>query len=244
MKSIKKFFAYFSKGERILWSASVVCTIVSFCIFDRTSYAILCASLVGVTALIFNAKGNPFGQVLIVAFSILYGAISFKRAYYGEMLTYVGMSMPMAIYALIAWIKHPYQGNKSEVKINAVRKKEGLLVIPCTLLVVVVFYFILRYFNTANLVVSTISVGTSFLAVYFSARRSPLFALSYAFNDVVLIVLWGSACFDNARYISMVVCFLAFLANDLYSFINWQRIKKRQAAGEASLQEAQEGTEA
>lgn len=41
--------------------------IISFCVFDRINYMTLCASLIGVTSLIFNAKGNPFGQLLIRA---------------------------------------------------------------------------------------------------------------------------------------------------------------------------------
>lgn len=50
-------------------------------------------------------------------------------------------------------------------------------------------YFILRAFNTANIIPGTISVTTSFVAVYLTFRRSPYFALAYAANDVVLIVL-------------------------------------------------------
>lgn len=49
--------------------------------------------------LIFNAKGNPAGQLLTVIFSLLYGSISFTFAYYGEMITYLGMTMPMASFA-------------------------------------------------------------------------------------------------------------------------------------------------
>ena len=79
---------YFSKLEIILWSSSVLLIIGSFCMFDRENYLTLLASLIGVTSLIFNAKGNPFGQFLMVWFSLLYGVISFSFAYYGEMLTY------------------------------------------------------------------------------------------------------------------------------------------------------------
>ena len=62
---------YFSKTDVTLWSSSVFFIIISFCIFDRESYLTLCASLIGVTSLIFNAKGNPFGQLLMVIFSLL-----------------------------------------------------------------------------------------------------------------------------------------------------------------------------
>ena len=116
---------YFSKGEIILWSSSVWMIMISFFVFDRTNYRTLCASLIGVTSLIFNAKGNPIGQLLMVIFSLLYGIISYTFSYYGEMVTYLGMTMSMAVFALISWLKNPYNGNKAEVKVNTIRKKSG-----------------------------------------------------------------------------------------------------------------------
>ena len=188
----------------------------------------LCASLIGVTSLIFNAIGNPFGQLLMVVFSLLYGIISYTFAYYGEMITYLGMTMPMAIFALISWLRNPYNGNKSEVKVNSISRKETLYMWIGALIITMLFYFILEHFNTANIIPSTISVTTSFLAVYLTFRRSPYFALAYASNDIVLIVLWVLASIYDNRYISVVVCFVAFLVNDIYGFINWQRMKVRQ----------------
>lgn len=106
---------YFSKLEITLWSSSVLLIVGSFCLFDRENILTLIASLIGVTSLIFNAKGNPFGQVLMVVFSLLYGIISYSFAYYGEMITYLGMTMPMAVFALISWLCNPYKGNKAVV---------------------------------------------------------------------------------------------------------------------------------
>ena len=93
----RKLLRYFSRAERLLWGLSVVFIVGSFCAFDRENYLTLAASLIGVTSLIFNAKGNPIGQVLMVIFSLLYGIISYTFAYYGEMITYLGMTMPMAV---------------------------------------------------------------------------------------------------------------------------------------------------
>ena len=219
---------YFSKGEIILWSSSVLMIIVSFCIFDRTNYMTLCASVIGVTSLIFNAKGNPFGQFLMVVFSLLYGIISYTFAYYGEMITYLGMTMPMAIFALVSWLKNPYNGNKAEVKVNDISKRENAYMWIGTFAITVIFYFILAYFNTANIIPSTISVTTSFLAVYLTFKRSPYFALAYAANDMVLIVLWVLASIYDMRYISVVACFIAFWVNDIYGFISWKKMKIRQ----------------
>ena len=220
---------YFSKNEIILWVSSVSLIVISFLLFDRENYLTLCASLIGVTSLIFNAKGNPFGQFLMVIFSLLYGFISFAFAYYGEMLTYLGMTMPMALFALFSWLKNPYKGNKAEVKVNSIGKTEQVLMWLLTVGVTVLFYFILDYFNTAYMIPSTLSVTTSFLAVYLTFRRCPTFALAYAANDIVLIVLWVLASISDIHYISVVVCFVAFLFNDIYGYISWQRMKNRQS---------------
>ncbi|MBQ3116291.1 MAG: nicotinamide mononucleotide transporter [Clostridia bacterium] len=228
MKRLKKLITYFTITEICLWSFSVALIIASFCIFDRQNYLTLFASIVGITALIFCAKGNPIGQVLMVFFSIVYGIISYSFRYYGEMLTYLGMTLPMATFALISWLKNPFNGNKAEVTVNTLKKKDYIAMSVSAVLVTIAFFFILWAFDTANLIFSTISITTSFVAVFLTFRRSPYFALVYALNDVVLIVLWTLASLVDTKYISVVVCFIAFLVNDLYGFINWQRIKNRQ----------------
>ena len=219
---------YFSKKEWTLWISSVSAILISFVLFDRTNYLTLIASVIGVTSLIFNAKGNPIGQFLMVIFSLLYGIISYSFSYYGEMVTYLGMTMPMAAFALISWLRNPFQGNKSEVEVNRLEKKEIRFMWILTIIVTIVFYFILDYFHTANMIPSTLSVTTSFVAVYLTFRRSPYFALAYASNDIILIILWTFASFEDIRYLSVVVCFIAFLFNDIYGFMNWKRMQVRQ----------------
>ena len=226
---LKRILNYFSKFELTLWISSLVVISVSFFAFDGTSYLSYVASLVGATSLIFCAKGNPIGQVLIIIFSILYGIISYSAAYYGEMLTYMCMSAPMAIYALVSWIRNPYAKGSSEVKVNRVGGREMIFLVFLTAAVTVVFYFVLKHFNTANLLTSTFSVTTSFFAVYLTARRSPYYAVAYAFNDIVLIVLWIMATVKDISYLSVIICFFVFLANDIYSFYNWRKMSKRQA---------------
>lgn len=228
MIKIKSAINYFSKGELLLWSLSVLFILVSFFAFDRENYMTLSASIIGATSLIFNAKGNPLGQILIVVFSVLYGIISFTFAYYGEMITYLGMTAPMAVFAFVSWIKNPYNGKKSEVKVNDLKFAEIIIMLLLTAAVTIIFYFILKFFNTANLLPSTLSVTTSFIAVYLTFRRSPYFALAYAANDIVLIVLWLLASLTDISYVSVTVCFIMFLVNDIYGFISWIKMRKRQ----------------
>lgn len=228
MVKVKSLINYFSEFEIVLWSFSVLSIIISFIAFDRSNYLTLFASLIGVTSLIFCAKGNPFGQILMIVFSIFYGIISYSFSYYGEMITYLGMTLPMSVFALVSWLRNPYKESKSEVAVAKLKNKDIPLIIISALVVTIAFYFILKHFNTANLLPSTFSVTTSFIAAFLTYKRSPFFALAYATNDIVLIVLWVLATKEGISYISVIICFVVFLFNDLYSFFNWLKMQKRQ----------------
>ena len=218
---LKNMSDYFTKKELLLWISSILTILISFILFKGDNTLSLIASLIGVTSLIFCAKGNPFGQFLIIIFSLLYG-----------MITYLGMTAPIALFSMITWLKNPYEGNKSEVEVKHLKLKDIIPMIILTVIVTFVFYFILDYFKTANLIPSTFSVTTSFLAIYLTTKRSPFYAVAYAANDLVLIVLWSIAAKTNITYVSVVVCFAVFLLNDIYGFINWQKMHKRQTTVE------------
>ncbi len=223
---------YFTKTELAIWIGSIILIVSAFCIFDGKKYLNMIASLVGTTALIFCAKGNPFGQALMIIFASLYAYISISFRYYGEMMTYLGMSLPMSVVALITWLKNPSKESRAEVKVNTISKKEILLGFFIALVVTVIFYFIMKALGTANLTISTVSITTSFFAAYLTFRRSEYFALAYALNDIVLIIMWTMATINNIGYISVIICFLVFLVNDTYSYINWRKMKVRQQDAE------------
>lgn len=232
---LKRLNNYFTTFEKILWIGSVVLIIGSAVIFGKDGILSVIASLIGATSLLLNAKGNPIGQALSVVFAILYAIISYSFAYYGEMITYLGMSGPMALAAFISWIRNPFANGKAEVKVNHIHRGEVLFMFVLTAVVTVVFYFVLDFFNTANLIPSTLSVTTSFLAVYLTFRRNQFFAIAYAVNDIILIILWSLAAISDISYLSVVTCFVIFLANDIYGFVNWNAMRKRQSA-ETALQ--------
>ncbi len=223
----KNVFLSLTKFEICLWVSSMIVMVIGFVFNPENGVLDLVASLIGVTALIFVAKGHVLGQMLTIVFALLYGIAALEQKYYGEMITYIGMSAPMALASLISWIRHPYK-DTSEVKVSSLTKKSFLLLLLFTAAVTIAFYFILDALNTSRLVVSTLSVATSFLAVGLTFLRSPYYALAYSANDIVLIILWVLASVNDPSCRVMTACFVMFLFNDLYGFYNWRRMKKRQ----------------
>ena len=224
---IKNPFKKLTKFETALWATSVFVILISSLFSGGEGIISGIASLIGVTALIFVAKGMVLGQALCIVFALMYGIISLFFQYYGETATYIGMSLPMAIASLISWIKNPYKDTE-EVKVDKLTPKKILLVAVSAVVVTIIFYFVLEALDTANLFFSTVSITTSWIACSFTFLRSPLYALAYAANDIVLIILWVSAAFTDISCLPMVFCFIMFFSNDIYGFYNWKRMQKRQ----------------
>ena len=140
-----------TRKEWGLWLGSLVVVIVSNMLTGDIDLLTLAAACIGVTSLIFAAKGNVWAQILMVVFSILYGIISWRFRYWGEMITYLGMTMPMAAFALVTWLRHPYNGKRSEVQVSSDAGKETVIMFAITAIVTTVFYFILNYFSNFSI---------------------------------------------------------------------------------------------
>lgn len=218
-----------SGKEWLIWIGSLAVVFMSNILSGDLDWLTLIATMIGVTSLVFAAKGNVWAQILMIIFSILYGIISFRFRYWGEMVTYLGMSLPMAIWSTITWMKNPSIGNKSEVAIQKLSRKHLILLVFFGVIVTGTFYFVLQELNTPNMIFSTISITTSFFAASLTMLRSSYYALWYASNDIVLIVLWILASTENSAYIPVVVNFAIFFFDDMYGFISWKKRELKQA---------------
>ena len=124
---MKRLFNYFTLFEKLMWLFSIILIIFVFYIYKNNNYLYLIGNLIGVTALLFLAKGNPVGQILSIVFSLFYAYVSLSYRYYGECITYAFMTLPVAVVSTIAWFKHPYQDNNAEVEVVKLKLKDYLL---------------------------------------------------------------------------------------------------------------------
>ena len=202
--------------------------VILFIVLKNKEWLYLVTTIVGATALIFLAKGNLVGIILSIAFSVFYSVVAITFRYYSEIITYFGMTLPIEIISLIQWIRHPFKGEKTEVEIVKLKNEEYLYIVVAGAVVTILFYFILKWLNTSNLIFATISIFTSFVAAILSLKRSRFYAIAYALNDIVLIILWTLATLDDLSYLAIVICFVSFFINDVYAFINWTKMYKNQ----------------
>ncbi|WOO86903.1 nicotinamide riboside transporter PnuC [Mollicutes bacterium LVI A0039] len=210
--------------ELALWVTSITVIVLSNLFISDTDMILTITSCIGVSALIWIAKRNLLGQVLQLIFCIAYGIISFNNMYYGEFITYVFMTGPSALITLIIWSKNCAEDG---VDVEITSMKTITIVGLAAVVTTFIMYYILVYFNTASIVLSTISITTSVFAAMLMMYRSKFYAIAYAANDIVLICIWGLASIQDIQYISLVFCFIIFFINDLYGYYSWEKAEKQ-----------------
>ena len=181
------------------------------------------------TALLL-AKGKYSCYIIGIISTFFYAYVSYSNSYYGEVIIAMCCTLPLMIIGLINWLKH--QDNTNTVIIKEITRKELLLVLLSQVVMFAGYYYLLKIFNTNNLLVSTFSIVASIIATYLTARRSEYGFVGFIINDIILITLWSIPVIGrNTNLIPVLLCPVLLLINDIYGVYNWRRIKNKQKIG-------------
>ena len=222
-----KLFKDWTNFEKLLLFGSIVIVSVVGICFKSDLLTVSC-SIVGIITALLLAKGKNLGQVFGLLITVLYSIVSFKNKYYGEVLIYSLLMLPMYVIGVFTWINHKNEKTNS-VEINSIKKKEWMIVSCIFTIVFVGIYYLLKAFNTSELIVSTISVLASLFAVYLQIRRSRYSFSFYIVNDIILMFLWGIPVVHGSYMLfPMFLNPTINLINDLYGFYNWKKTEKIQ----------------
>ena len=179
------------------------------------------------TALLL-AKGKYSCYIVGIISTFFYAFVSYSNSYYGEVIIAMCCTLPLMVIGLINWLKH--QDSTNTVIIKEITKKELLLVLLSQAIMFTGYYFLLKVFNTNNLLVSTFSVVASIIATYLTARRSEHGFIGFIINDIILIILWSIPVIKgNTNIIPVLLCPVLLFINDIYGVYNWKKIKTNQS---------------
>ncbi len=215
-----------TKFEKIFLVIGVLASIIATFVFSGTIIDLIYTLTYFITALLL-AKGKYACYILCFISTFFYAYVSYKNGYYGEIVISLGMTLPLSVYGFINWLKN--LDKKRIVKIKDMTKKE-LIVLGISQIVLFYPYFlILKYFNTNNLIVSSLSLIASVMATYCTARRSENGFVFYIINDIILMTLWGIPVINgNLNIIPILICPVLLFINDIYGVYNWKKIKSEQ----------------
>lgn len=215
-----------TKFEKTFLVIGTIAALVLTYVFKGTWIDLGYALLYFWTALLL-AKGKFSCYIIGIISTFFYAFVSYSNSYYGEVIIAMGCTLPLMIVGLINWLKH--QDNTNTVIIKEITKKELILVLLSQIVMFFGYYYLLKAFNTSNLLVSTFSVMASIIATYLTARRCEHGFIGFIINDIILIVLWGIPVVNGElNIIPVLICPVLLLINDIYGVYNWKRIKDNQ----------------
>ena len=223
MKLLKEWTIF----EKILLFGSIL-VISSVGLVFKADLLTTSCSLLGIITVLLIAKGKNIGQVLGVLVTIMYSVVAYKNKYYGEVLINLLLMLPLYIIGIITWINHKDE-KTNFVEINSIQKKEWIIVAIVFICAFIGIYNLLKFFNTNELIVSTISVLVSLFAAYLQMRRSRYSFSFYLINDIVLMFLWGiPVIHGNYTLFPILLNPMVNFINDMYGSYNWKRTEKIQ----------------
>ena len=223
---MKKLFIDWTKFEIVFLFVGTLLALILTPIFNGTIIDLLYTLLYFWTALLL-AKGKYSCYIIGIISTFFYAYVSYTNSYYGEIIISMGCTLPLMIVGLVNWLKH--QDNTNTVIIKEITKKELILVLISQVIMFGGYYYLLKYFNTSNLFVSTLSIVASLIATYLTARRSEYGFVGFIINDLILITLWGLPVITgNLSLIPVLLCPMLLLVNDIYGVYNWKRLKEKQ----------------
>lgn len=226
---MKKLFKDWTLFEILFLFISLITITICFFLGENKNIFSLIASLIGVITVLCGAKGLVIAPMINIAYNIIYILLSYSQKYYGEVIIYLFLMMPINIMTIISWLKNKSKENENIVTVNKLSKKEYIYLSIITIISTIGFYFLLKILNTNELIISTISLITSIIASYLMFRRCSNYAIAYIINDIILITLWTLTIKNNGfTYLPMIITFIVFFINDIYGFINWKTREKKQ----------------
>lgn len=222
---IKNYFKDWNLYEKLYLSLGIITTVL-VTIISKSSIISMLYVITYITNALLSSKGKPECYIFGFTGIIFYGYLSFEQKYYGELLIILFMSIPVMIMGVVSWIRNR---DDETIIINTFSKKEILLALLSQVIMFFGYYYILKLFNTNMLIVSSLSIIMSLLALYFGARRSEICYYFYLLNDIVGITLWIIPIINGENAVFSVIFgpILLFI-NDIYGVYNWKRLKKKQ----------------
>lgn len=221
---MKSYLKSWNKFEITLLLLSII-LIIGLGIYLDCGLLATIVPFIGFFSALNQAKGHVIGQIVGILLAILYSIMSYNNKYYGEVIIYLLVILPLYISGTYTWLKN--RNMKSEkVKQNTLKKKEWNILLIVNLILFIGLYFLLKYFNTNNLLVSTISMNINLTATYLLVRRSRYSFLFYLINAFILLILWGLPVLDgNIILLPMAFDAILLLINNIYGLHSWSKSK-------------------
>lgn len=204
-------------------------TITTLSIVFKSPWYVLVNAILALMCVFTQAKGKVSTQFIGVIYFCFYIFITYSQKLYGEAILYLTIMLPMYVYGIVHWLKNRNKEENVVIVRSNLSSKEWCLMSVALLILSVGVYVLLKVLGTAELLISTLSFVSMLPAVYLLIRRCKWNQVVFLINDVIVPLLWLAMVLNGESiFITLVVYHFFQLTYDVYGFVNWIKLEKRQ----------------
>lgn len=228
MIKVKEFFKSFNVFDIILFVLGLAGIIVS-AIFVDSSPLIIIYSIFGVIYVILWAKKYNFALIFGAAYSAMYIAQSAISNYWGEVIMYGAVGLPVIIATICMWIFR--RGKTTFVQPKSIGWKEWLIILSVVAVLGVGLYFLLDFLVTPYIYLALPLSLCLLVANYLLLRNNGIMFIIFLMANILQILIWLMPVFmgeaNGLSVLPMIFSLAVFMASNTYGFICWHRSKSQ-----------------
>ena len=220
---MKTFWTGYNTFEKIFLFAMVALQIVVFAINPDTPLNII-AGLAGVVSVVLCAKGKIVFYFIGFVQTITYLYLAWKNKFYGEVAENVFYFVTM-IWGIFVWKKNTVENEDGteDVAAKVFTAKQWILSIIVTIIGTIGMGYVLNMIGSAQAYTDAATNVLAIIAQILMVRRYKEQWLWWLVIDVLCIKMW----FVAGNW-SMVAMYIAWTANCIYGWYNWEKLNKQQ----------------
>ena len=218
-----EFWTGYNLFEKLFMLSMLLVQIVVFCIAPDTPLGII-SGIAGVISVVLCAKGKISFYFIGFVQTISYLFLAWQNRFYGEVIENIFYLVTM-VWGIFVWkknMKHNDDGT-SDVKAKKFTITQWVLAIIGTIITTVIMGYWLTTIGSAQAYTDAATNVMAIFAQLLMVRRYREQWIWWIIIDLLCIKMW----FVAGNW-SMVAMYIAWTANCIYGWYNWNKLNRQQ----------------
>ena len=204
------------------WMVLANLVIILVSIYQHDSLLSIFAALTGVICVILCGLGKVSNYFWGTINVILYAIVAYKAKYYGDVMLNLLYYFPTNIVGWVLWEKNLNKESNCVYKKRMTIKQDVYLSI-ISIVSVVGYSFILKLLGGNLPLADSMSTVFSVIAQILMIKRYAEQWVIWIVVDVVSVIMWFVALFNEGASIAMLLMWSVYLGNAVIMFIKWMK---------------------
>ncbi len=204
------------------WMFFCCAVIVGLSIYWDESWIGIISSLTGILYTLFAGKGKLSCYLFGIVNTVLYGYISYRQRYYGEVMLNWGYYFPMQFVGLYFWGKHTGLADGEVIK-RRLTWHGRALAFGWSAAGWLVYGGVLAWLGGNRPFTDSFTTVFSVTAMVLTVRRCVEQWMVWIAVNTVSIFLWLAVFLEGQQDIATLLMWCVFLANGFIMLYKWQK---------------------